>query len=52
MKRSKQLTFKSWELFRAWYTKMKETFTALTVSFIKILNQKHQTNTYCVVITY
>ena len=40
MKRVKQLTFKSWTIFREWYLRMKETFTELSVSFLKVMNKK------------
>jgi hypothetical protein len=52
MKRVKQLTFKSWTLFREWYLRMKETFTDLSVTFLKVMNKKSSSSTYFVVITY
>lgn len=35
MKRSKSLLFRSWNLFREWYTTMKQRFSTLTLQYMK-----------------
>lgn len=35
MNRSKSLLFRTWELFRIWYSTMKQRFTQLTLRYLK-----------------
>lgn len=49
MSRSKNLLFRSWELFRSWYSTMKLRFTQLTLRYMKF-SPGHPT--VRVVITY
>jgi hypothetical protein len=52
MKKVKQLLFKSWNTFREWYTRMKESFKDLSLTFLKILHRKFNSTTILVVVTY